>query len=218
MDNITHVADRLRQLVQSHDRERALEAVFGSAMGLAFTAVTFGVVFGLSWFFGLSFGRHLGLHAWQFGLLVAAVFLVAAVWSAWQQVDPFAGLAPPSDEQMLLTYISHMSSDFFYASPRHVTAGTAAILIGGPANLFKAVGVWRPRLRADASRINDAARLLADCREKFPAAQVCRPAAASLLKRLALIKFVPAGDSVDLTVTERGAKVLSKGRKVEISD
>jgi hypothetical protein len=59
-------------------------------------------------------------------------------------------------------------------------------------NLFQAVGVWRSRSRTDESLINDAARLLADCREKFPAAQVRRPSAAILLKRLALIKFVPA--------------------------
>ena len=105
-----------------------------------------------------------------------------------------------------------------YVSPRHVTAGTAAILIGAPANLFQAVGVWRSRFRADASLINDAARLLAHCREQFPAAQVRRPSAAILRKRQARIKFVPAGDSADLTVTERGAKVLSKGRKVKVSD
>jgi hypothetical protein len=143
------------KLVQSHDREWALEAILGSAMGLAFTVVTFGVVFGLSWCFRLFFARRLGLYAWQFGLLVAAVFLDAAVWSAWRRVDPFAGHAPPSVEQMMLTYISHMSSDFVYASPRHVTAGTAAILIGGPANLFQAVGVWRSQFRADASLINN---------------------------------------------------------------
>ena len=40
----------------------------------------------------------------------------------------------------------------------------------------------------------------------------------NVLKRLALIKLVPAGDSADLTVTERGAKVLSKGRQVEVAD
>ena len=48
------------------------------------------------------------------------------------------------------------------------------------------------------------------------AAQVRRPSAALLLKRLALIKFVSADDSAGLTVTEHGANVLAKGRKINV--
>jgi hypothetical protein len=39
-----------------------------------------------------------------------------------------------------------------------------------------------------------------------------------LLKWLALIMVLPAGDSADLTVTEHGEKVLSKGRKVKVNE
>ena len=88
--------------------------------------------------------------------------------------------------------------------------GHGGDLIGGPANFFKAIGVLRARFRADNSLINDAARLLVECREHYPATNVRRPTAAILLKRLALIKFLPTADSADLTVTDRGAKLLGK--------
>jgi hypothetical protein len=83
-------------------------------------------------------------------------------------------------------------------------------LIGGPSNIFKAIGALRSRFQADNLLFNDAARLLVECRENYPRANVRRPNAAILLKRLALIKFLPNANSADLILTKRGTKLLGK--------
>jgi hypothetical protein len=123
-----------------------------------------------------------------------------------------AGLKPLSDGQLLLTWISQASPQLLYFSPRHATAGVAMLLIGGPANVFEALGVWGYRLQLDPSLIEEAAQLLEACARKCPIDQVRQPFAAALLKRLALIKIAGQEDSVALTVTEKGSDVLAQGR------
>jgi hypothetical protein len=126
--------------------------------------------------------------------------------------DPRPLISYPAEEQakQFSALLQNVPLSAFYSSPRHATAGTAAILIGGPANIFKAIGVLRARFPADNALINDAARLLVECRENYPATNVHRPSAAILLKRLALVNFLPTADSADMTLTDRGAKLLGR--------
>lgn len=212
MNPSTQAADRLSRMVHRRNRELAFDAALKALLGIGFSLVTFGVLFWMGWFVGFFMARHLNLHAWQFGAIVTGLFFVVATWSAWRRVDPLAGLAPLSDRQLLLTMISQVSGEFLYFSPRHATAGAAIVLLGGPAGVFEALGTWAHRIRADSTLIEEAARLLALCQAELPAKEVREPAAAFLLRRLALIKVVPHGDSAALTLTDKGFAVLSKGK------
>src|SRR5262249_21294342 len=133
-------------------------------------------------------------------------------WSAWRHVDPMAGLPERlSDEQELVhTLVSHAAIGTGYYNPRHAVAGFAVVLMGGPANILEAFGIWVSRIRANQSVIEEASCLLADCRADCPIEKVRVPAAVFLLKRLALIKVVPCGDSSAFALTAKGSAFLSK--------
>jgi hypothetical protein len=77
--------------------------------------------------------------------------------------------------------------------------------------VIEALGIWAHRIRAQGSLIQDASRLLASCKTAFPIEQIREPAAALLLKRLALIKVVARGDSAALALTDKGVAVVLKG-------
>jgi hypothetical protein len=148
-------------------------------------------------------------------VILAGTFLVAAIWSAWRQVDPLAGLQRMTDQQWLLTQLSMVSPDVVYFSPRHALAGAAVILLAGPSSVFQAIGLWTYRMPADQPTIDAAARLLAKCETVCPIEEIRAPEPAFLLRRLALIKVVPQGNSTALTVTEKGSRIVGKvkGRK-----
>lgn len=209
------IANRLQEMVRSHNRERVIDALGKSVLGLVFCVFTFGFVYVCAWFVGLSVARSFGLHAWQFAGLICGLFLLVACWSAWRHVDPMAGLPPRESEQqeLLLTLISQAAGGGGYFNPRHAVAGLSVVLIGGPANLLEGLGIWVSRLRADQPLIEEASSLLAACRADYPIERVREPAAAILLKRLALIKVVPCGDSSALAHTAKGAAILAKAER-----
>jgi hypothetical protein len=206
------VGPRLHDLVRLCNRELAADATLKALTGVLFSCVTFGLVYWAGWFFGFFIARYLNLSAWQFGVVLAGLFLVVATWSAWRRVDPMAGLQRLSDRQLLLTLLSPASPGIAYFSPRHASAGVALILIGGPANVIQAYGIWAHRIRVEGSIIDDAVRVLAACQSGLPAEQVREPTAALLLRRLALIKIVPSGESAALALTDKGFAVLSGGK------
>ncbi|HWG43229.1 MAG TPA: hypothetical protein VN688_10620 [Gemmataceae bacterium] len=212
MNNTPHIAARLHDMASQHNRELVFEGVGKALLGGIFSFITFGLLFWFGWFAGFFVAGSFGLQAWQFGALVTGLFLIVAMWSAWQRVDPLAGLPPLSDQQLLLTMISQASPNLLYFSPRHATAGAALLLLGGPTNLFEAFGVWGYRLGVAPSSIEEASHLLEACEANYPIEHVREPSAALLLKRLALIKIVPTEDSVALTLTEKGASVLSRAK------
>jgi hypothetical protein len=212
MSNTAQIADRLQDMVRRYNRELALEALLKTILGVGFSFVVFGALFWFGWVIGFFIARSMHLEAWQFAALLSGLFLVVAAWSAWQRVDPLAGLEGFSDEQLMLTLISHASPGILYFSPRHATAGAALLLIGGPANLFEGLGVWRWRFRVDGSLIEEASRLLATCKADYPVEEVENPAAALLLRRLALIKVSPSGGSSILSLTDKGFAILSRSK------
>jgi hypothetical protein len=202
--------DRVSELVRRRNRELAFDAALKAGLGIVFSVLTFGTLFWFGWVVGFFVGHSLGTYPWQLGSLVAGVFFVVATWSAWRHVDPLAGLEPLTDGQMLLTLIGQATGAFTYFSPRHATAGAALMLLGGPANVIEAFGIWAHRHRADAELIEQAARLLVLCREELPVDEVRIPAAAFLLRRLALIKVLPRGDSAVIAPTDKGLAMLPK--------
>lgn len=202
------IADRLGRLLRQRNRELAADAAAKALLGALFSLLVFGFVFWISWLAGIFVGGALGLRAWQLGLLVTGVFFVVALWSAWRHVDPLADLERLSDRDMLLTLISQATPGIVYFSPRHALAGFAVVLLGGPANLVEALGIWAHRIRADEAMVDEAARCLALCEAGCPPERIREPAAALLLRRLALIKIVSSGPSVTLTLTDKGIAAL----------
>ena len=209
MNRTEPIATRLRDLVRRHNRELAFDILLKASLGIIFSFFTFGFLFWAGWLCGwFVFGSFL-LKPWQFGAFVAGLFFIVAVWSAWRRVDPLAGLQRMTDEQWLLTQLSLASPDILYFSPRHALAGAAVLLLAGPSSVFQALGLWAHRLRADQALIEEAAQLLAECSASHPVEEIRRPLAALLLRHFDLIKVVPQGDSVALTVTRKGSKILS---------
>jgi hypothetical protein len=212
MRTSSQIVDRLHSLVRERNREIAIDATIKVLLGVLFSLLVFGFVFWGTWLVGFFVGSSWNIRPWQLGLLVASLFFVVALWSAWRHVNPLAGLKPLSDEQLLLTIVSQATADVVYFSPRHALAGAALLLIGGPANIVEAVGIWAYRIRADGPLVDEAARLLTLCEGGCPPERVREPAAALILRRLALIKVVPSGDDVVLTLTEKGLTALTGGR------
>ena len=212
MNSAQQIADCITQMVQSRNRTLIFDATLKASLGIAFSTLTFGFIFWIGWMAGFCFFSWINLEPWQFAALVTGIFLGVAIWSAWVRVNPLADLAPLSDRDLFLTLVSQAAGGLGYFSPRHASAGFAVILIGGPAGVFEALGIWAHRIRADAPLIEQASKILALCEAKLPAEKVRVPAAALLLRRLALIKVVPNDDSVALMLTEHGFAVLSGGK------
>jgi hypothetical protein len=212
MNSSPQIVDRLSEMANRRNRELASDAMLKALLGIGFGVVTFGVLFWMGWFVGIFVAHSVHLNAWQFGAILTGLFFVVATWSAWRRVDPLAGLQPLTDRQMLLTLIGQATGAFVYFSPRHATAGAAIVLLGGPASVFEALGIWAHRIRTDTAQLEQAARLLVLCQKELPADEVGAPAAAFLLRRLALIKVLPRGESAALALTDKGMAVLSKGR------
>jgi hypothetical protein len=214
MKKSSQLTERLAKMVQARNRELVGDALLKAGLGIVFSLLTFGFVFWTAWIVSFCYVSWLGMSAWQLAAIVTGVFFIVACWSAWRRVNPLAGLAPLTDSQRFLTELSHLSGgEFVYFSPRHASAGFALILIGGPANLVEAFGIWMHRLRADAEALDQAARLLPECRDGCSSHLALRfGAGAILLHRLALIKMVPRDESAMFTLTDKGHSILGKAR------
>ncbi len=217
MSKTAQIAGRLRGMVRRHNFELWCEAVIKSLLGIVFTAIVFGAIFGIGWFVGQGAAPMVGLHAWHFGAILAGIFLLVATWSAWRRVNPLAGLQRSSDGEELLSMISRAVGGVPYINPRHATATAAMVLLGGPANMLQAMGAVLSRIRASRSLLDEASQLLTACRETCPIESVHEPSAALLLGRLALIKVIPDGNSSALTLTDKGRMLFltlkRRGRK-----
>jgi hypothetical protein len=201
--------------VARHNRQLTVDALLKVIIGSAFSLIVFGFLFVFGWFIGGFFGSFIGLYAWQFGAVFAGLFLVVAMRSAWLRVDPLSGLRPLTNAELILTIVGPKYGLHFF-SPRHASAGAAVVILGGPASVLEGLGIWISRLCADKVLIEQASELLAACLESCPVEEISNLDAAVLLKRLALVKIVPTGESSALTVTQKGESVLygkERGRK-----
>jgi hypothetical protein len=206
------IASRIEELVREHGRKLRTDILIRVVSGIAFSILTFGFVYCFFWMFGCVVAYQLGLAQWQFATLATALFFVVAVWSAWRRVDPLAAVRPLTPEGQLTLLVSHVVLGVGF-SPRHAVGGAGMALIGGPANLVHALGDFNSRLRADASRIAAAARLLEACRKFYPIENLKDVEAALLLRRLALIKLVPLDYSHRIALTEKAEKLLRAASK-----
>lgn len=204
-----NAGERIRALARARNRELAVEALIEAALGVLFTLLTFGFVFVLGLSAGWLVGRRVGLSAVGFAWIVTGVFFVTAVISAWRRVDPLAGVDPMTFEQEVLTALSQTSAQMLYFSPRHASAGVAMVLLGGPSNLFSAIGTWRHRLNDDDAIVHVAAEVLRASAAELDLERVRTPHAALLLRRLALIKVTHREGRPVVVATEKGREILA---------
>jgi hypothetical protein len=195
-------------MVSRYDSDLLAKGAIKAVLGVVFSIMAFGLIFWCGWFFGFWLAASLGLESWQLGLLCSGLFLVVAIWSAWRRVNPLAGVPRMTDQQWLLTQLHLQIGGIGYFSPWHASAGFAVVLIGGPASVLDAIGLWNAQMRADGPMIDAMAGVLEECADTPPIRKVGSLQAALLLKRLALIKIVPLGDSEAFALTEKGERVL----------
>ena len=210
MNTSPQLADRLQNIIQRRNRELVSDAGLKAGLGIAFSLVTFGMLWWFGWVIGFMLGLQIGLDAWVIATVLTALIFIVATWSAWNRVDPLAGLEPLSDAQMMLTQISQAAGGLGYFSARHASAGFAIVLLGGPVGVIEAFGIWAHRIRADVPLVEDAARLLDSCEDPFPVNKISNLGAAFLLWRLALVRIVPDGESRCLKLTDKGFNLRSK--------
>jgi hypothetical protein len=201
------IASRIREMARKHDAGLRVDILIRIATGIGFSLLTFGFVYWFFWVFGFVAAHHCGLEPWQFAALITGVFFAVATWSAWQRVDPLAAVRPMTSADRLMVLVTRAAGIGGF-SPRHAVGGAATALIGGPANFVQALGIANSRLGATDVRIASAARLLESCRQICPIKKVKDAEAAALLRRLALIKFVPLDYSHRIALTEKGEKLL----------
>jgi hypothetical protein len=204
--------DRIADLVRRRNRELAFDAVLRAGFGILFSCLSFAFVFWVGWYTGITLAPLVDIDAWLFGAVGAGFFIVVMTWLAWRRVDPFPGFEPLTKEQLVLTLKNRATESAIPLSPYRARTDMAMLLLGGPAGIFEAVGIWAHRLRADEVLIEEAARLLTLCKSDCPIEKVRVPAAAVLLRRLALIKVMPSGESMVLKLTDKGFALFGKIR------
>jgi hypothetical protein len=199
----------LADMVRRRNRELASEALMQALSSIIFTSLAFGLVFYLGWYGGTELGPLLGLDPWLFGAGFGVFFLVLATLWSWERSEPATGFEPLTPQQLIDTLQGRAKDSAIPLGPEP-RSDLTMLFFGGPAGVIKALSVWNHRLRADDDLIDEAARLLAECRDGCPIEQVCAPAAAVLLRRLALIKVMNGGESVTLKLTDKGYALLEK--------
>ena len=186
-------------------------ALVEGALGAATALALYGCLFFLLWFFGFVIESSTGLAPWLFACGLTVLFIAASFHAAWRNENPLADLEPLTDEQMLLTQLSLGSDELLYVSPRHATAGTAARLISGPANMVSAWRTARCRLPVDKVLLEAMAALLARCGEGCAVRSIADARAALTLRKLNLVKVRTQGEEDCLVLTERGQQVVRAG-------
>lgn len=199
---------RIQELAAERNRELDLEAGITAALGVLFTLLIFGGLYWVTfiWAFPSISGGSIGFSPKAFG--VTAIFFVVAAATAWRQIDPLQKLDPMSPGDELLTSVSLAVGGAMAFSPRHAVAGVSSFLIGGPANIFEAIGIVRSRIRTPGETVTEAMFLLEQCRGRCPLRTVQSPRAVLLLRRLELIKVLDDSRGRALTVTEKGRGLL----------
>lgn len=209
MSSQTRISDRIRRRVRTRNREFLIEAAIEAALGVVFSLMTFGLLFLIALYVLFRTGAPFGLTRWQFALILSAIAFVVCLISAWRRENPFEGLKPMTDAQMLMTLISQAAPGYVNVN-RHAVAGMAMLLLGGPANLVSALGTWCHRLPSDRQILDQAAEVLSACNPELDLESLDRLRAALLLRRLGLI--IPRGDSTIIMITDKGRAVRGKER------
>ena len=198
--------EQIRQLVAERNHQLGVEAAVEAGLGLLFSAIVFGGVFWTTWLvcFFVAFRPTL------IAAIVTGVFAAVSTISAWRRVDPYADLAPLTVDEKLRERTT-LGLGYVIGFPmvtRRSLSGAAAVLIGGPANLFEAWSTWRHRLPAGDRLLHEAATVFQEADRGLDLQSVRDPGAANVLHRLGLIRTEVTGrDAVTIRLTQKGEDV-----------
>ncbi len=205
--------EQIRQLVAERNHQLGVEAAVEAGLGLLFSAIVFGGVFWTTWliFFFVFFSTQ---RATLIAAIVTGVFAAVSTISAWRRVNPFAGVAPLTGAEEVQEQVA-LGLGYVTGFPvvtRRSLAGAAAVLIGGPANLFEAWSTWRHRLPAGDRLLHEAAITFEEADRGLDLHSVRDPAAVNVLHRLGLIRTEVTGrDTVTIRLTQKGEDVARPG-------
>ncbi len=204
--------EQIRRLVAERNRELGLEAAVEAALGLLFSAIVFGGVFWTTWlvcFFVI-------FRPTPIAAIVTGVFAAVSTISAWRRVDPYADLAPLTADEKVQEHIA-LGLGYVTGFPmvtRRSLSGAAAVLIGGPANLFEAWATWHHRLPTGDRLLHEAATVFQEADRGLDLRSVRDPAAVNVLHRLGLIRTEVTGrDTVTIRLTQKGQDVARRSAR-----
>jgi hypothetical protein len=145
---------KLAAFASERNANHMQDVVLKGVMGLAFTAVTFGAFYALTWLFvGIAWSKSFS-GASTIASVVTAIYFGVAAWSAWRKIDPVANLAPLTRKERARREVEDAVRDAVgggldKALRRDGIAGFGNLLIAGPASLVGAWEAWRKRLPMD---------------------------------------------------------------------
>ncbi|MFK7817088.1 MAG: hypothetical protein AB8G99_00090 [Planctomycetaceae bacterium] len=209
------VASRLSRLVERRNKKITAEAGLDLLMGAGFLALLYGGLLFLSWLWFYRV-RASSPGYCALGLTFATAMCCGVV--AWRQVDPFRGLAPMTQTQKALTFISQASPNVLYFSPLHAGAGLVGLMSSGFEPLFEGIGRLRNQLSTSDEIHAEAATILVQSSRRLKLKSIRSVPALLLLKQLSLVRVEINGVTELLRPTEKGERLLSRTRPRQVVD
>jgi hypothetical protein len=203
------VAQRILRRVRARNRQLAIEMSIELAMGILFTILSAGFLYGVVRFICFRFAGD-GFPSSNVALGVMVAYTIGGFVAAWRQVDPFENLTPMSSSERDSIAASAIAPGYTHVNRRSV-AGTGSFLMAGQVNLVSALATWRLRLSAKPELIDQAAEILAASSPDLDPKRCKRsPDAVKLLRRMNLI--APRGET-GFGLTEAGSQVRGEAKR-----
>lgn len=198
-------ADRIAKLVRKRNKKLQNEALIDLGIGAFWLTVIYGSLLVLScvWFMRVRVDSP---ETWAFWLTVGTAGCCGLV--AWRQVEPMRGIAPMTDTQRALTFISQASPNVLYFSPLHAGAGLVELMSSGFRPFFDGLGQYLNRVSESPDVQTQAAEILVQTANGLPLRSVGSPEALLLLRQLKLVRIEIRGVTDTLLPTERGERLL----------
>src|SRR6266852_5462645 len=131
MDTSPKLIGRLTETVRRRNRELAFDSILKAGFGVAFSCLSFGFVFWVGWYVGITLAPLVDFNAWLFAAICAGFYIVVMTGLAWQRVDAYPGFEPLAKEEMIATLKSRSAESTIPLSPYHARTDIAMLLFGG---------------------------------------------------------------------------------------
>jgi hypothetical protein len=207
---IETMSAQLKAAIDQENRRILGEAAVTLLVGMGTCILVFGVVFWLSWFVFTMFFRNFQIgSATTTALIITGIFALVSIFSAWRKHDPFENVQAMDGKVQSL----QLGLGYAMGVPivnRQSAAGIASLLIGGPANIMDAIGLWRRRLHAGPELLASAGQVLRESRQGISPQMVKDQRAIVLLHRLGLVKSSHEQGKLQIIATLKGADLIGK--------
>ena len=204
----------VRTVVDEKNRSLALDGRMRIGLGVMLSGFMFFVVFltGCVVAMLLLPGRMI-----SFPLAFTLVFMAAAIWSAWREVDPLAALPRLTEADEIKRSLeqfaaSQLGGGMAMALQRRSLAGFATFLIAGPRSILDGWKLLRERIPDNPGLMSRAQELLERCATPIPLDRVPAAAESVLLCEFLLVKVrAGPGGKPRLERTEAGRQAAEGG-------